>query len=209
MTKSLGHCAMCTASNHAALQVAAGFVLHVGQVRGVLRVGDAVTAELESQRRGRIMSNHTMTHVLNFGLREVPAACPPSSMSSLRPRLPPALHIGVSDCRQKEDVACCLRVWDGCECKRMCAHHCMPEGECVRGQVLGDHVDQKGSIVLPDKLRFDFTHSGPIDGVALSRIEAISRQQLEARLQVFAQEVPLSAAKAIKGALPPLPPRAP
>ena len=81
----------------------------------------------------------------------------------------------------------------------------MLESGCVRWQVLGDHVDQKGSIVLPDKLRFDFTHSGPIDGPALSRIEAISRQQLEARMQVFAQEVPLSQAKAINGALPPLP----
>lgn len=53
------------------VQVAAGFVLHVGQVEGELRVGDAVTARIESDRRGRIMANHTMTHVLNYGLREV------------------------------------------------------------------------------------------------------------------------------------------
>lgn len=66
-------------------------------------------------------------------------------------------------------------------------------------QVLGDHVDQKGSIVLPDKLRFDFTNSGPVKPDQLSKIEQISRQQLQEKLQVFAKDVPLAKAKAIFG----------
>ncbi|MED6158674.1 hypothetical protein PIB30_034918 [Stylosanthes scabra] len=40
-------------------------------------------------------------------------------------------------------------------------------------EVLGDHVDQKGSIVLPEKLRFDFSHGKPVDPDNLRKIESI------------------------------------
>ena len=54
------------------VQVAAGYVLHVGAVsEGALRVGDTVTADVDHIRRQRIVPNHTFTHVLNFALREV------------------------------------------------------------------------------------------------------------------------------------------
>lgn len=56
-------------------------------VSGNISVGDSVTVKVDYGRRAQIVPNHTMTHVLNFALRET----------------------------------------------------------------LGDHVDQKGSIVLPDK----------------------------------------------------------
>ena len=56
------------------VQVAAGYVLHVGTVtEGALRVGDTVTADVDHIRRKRIVPNHTFTHVLNFALREVPS----------------------------------------------------------------------------------------------------------------------------------------
>jgi alanyl-tRNA synthetase len=67
-------------------------------------------------------------------------------------------------------------------------------------QVLGDHIDQKGSMVLPDKLRFDFTHNGPISADDLRRIEHIAIQQMEAKLTIYSKEVPLAQAKDIAGA---------
>src|ERR1700716_2653919 len=41
-------------------------------------------------------------------------------------------------------------------------------------QVLGDHIAQRGSLVAPDRLRFDFVHPKPITPEELSRIEDIA-----------------------------------
>jgi len=53
------------------VQVYGGYVVHVGAPLASLRVGDEIQCAVDYDRRTRVAPNHTMTHVLNFALREV------------------------------------------------------------------------------------------------------------------------------------------
>jgi alanyl-tRNA synthetase len=50
---------------------AGGLIVHRGILRGRLRVGQAVLAEVDAVRRARTMRNHTGTHILHRALRDV------------------------------------------------------------------------------------------------------------------------------------------
>ena len=47
-------------------------------------------------------------------------------------------------------------------------------------KALGTHVQQKGSLVAPDRLRFDFAHSEPLTGAQLCEIERLVNAQIRA-----------------------------
>jgi alanyl-tRNA synthetase len=94
---------------HDTQKIGASFA-HVGVLdTGILRVGDAVEAQVNGERRTSIALNHSATHLLHAALRKV----------------------------------------------------------------LGTHVEQKGSLVAAERLRFDFSHTQPLTAEELHRVEEL------------------------------------
>ena len=56
-------------------------------------------------------------------------------------------------------------------------------------KVLGDHVKQAGSLVAPDKLRFDFTHFSQPDSETLDKIETLVNQRIRENIPVNIAEM--------------------
>ena len=118
------------------VQVYAGYVLHTGFMKyGNFKVGDTVTCSYDELRRHPIRNNHTGTHILNFGLREV----------------------------------------------------------------LGDDINQKGSLVAPEKLRFDFSHKAAVSNAEVEKIEEQCTSYIRQNSTVYAKDVPLATAREING----------
>lgn len=65
--------------------------------------------------------------------------------------------------------------------------------------VLGTEADQRGSLVAPDRLRFDFTNKGAMSAKQVKDTEIASKVMIDRNEQVYAKESNLAVAKTIQG----------
>ena len=77
-------------------------------------------------------------------------------------------------------------------CKNHSATHLLQKALKV---VLGSHVEQKGSLVTPSRLRFDFAHFQAMTGEEIARVEEIVNQEIQASLPVETKVMGLEEAK--------------
>ncbi len=61
--------------------------------------------------------------------------------------------------------------------------------------VLGEHVEQAGSLVTPERLRFDFTHFSAMTAEELKQVEDLVNKEIQEGLDVVTQEMSLDEAK--------------
>jgi alanyl-tRNA synthetase len=104
---------------------------HGSLVSGALKVGDAVTARVDTAVRAATVRNHSATHLMHKALREV----------------------------------------------------------------LGEHVQQKGSLVNAERTRFDFTHNSPVTDAQIREIEARVNAEILANAATDAAVMDLAAAQ--------------
>lgn len=85
------------------------------------------------------------------------------------------------DCANRQDT-----------CKNHSATHLLQK---ALRMVLGDHVEQAGSLVTKDRLRFDFTHFQALTKEQIQEVEKIVNEQIAKNIEVVTQEMSIEEAK--------------
>ena len=62
--------------------------------------------------------------------------------------------------------------------------------------VLGEHVKQKGSMVSPNRLRFDFSHDSPVTKDEMQNVENLVNEQIFSKQELHSKIMPIDDAKA-------------
>ena len=73
-----------------------------------------------------------------------------------------------------------LKVMEGRRQRIACNHSATHILHAAMKSVLGGHIKQSGSLVTPERLRFDFTHFSPITPEQLEMIEKIANEEIRA-----------------------------
>ncbi|KAK9420395.1 putative Alanine--tRNA ligase [Seiridium unicorne] len=66
-------------------------------------------------------------------------------------------------------------------------------------EILGDDINQKGSLVDQDKLRFDFSHKAQVTVPELKKIEDLSNAYIRQNCKIYSKDVDLDVARQING----------
>ena len=77
-------------------------------------------------------------------------------------------------------------------CKNHSATHLLQK---ALKTVLGNHVEQKGSLVAPDRLRFDFAHFQAMTAEEIAKVEDLVNKEIQAALPVVTEVMNIEEAK--------------
>jgi len=110
------------------------------------------------------------------------------------------LHIGTSEGNFSLGDTVRLNIDESRRCAVMKNHTGTHVLNFALREVLNEkETDQKGSLVAPDRLRFDFSAKGAMTAAEVKAAEEIANNVVKRNEEIYAKETPLAMAKAING----------